>query len=59
MTFDVVCIVQELLDFMVNDTNNGCQSLNNPLKKTAIFPNLLLSDIDNKQMNCLIEEAFS
>jgi hypothetical protein len=44
---------------MVNDTNNGCQSLNHPLKKTAIYPNLLLSDIDNKQMNCLIEEALS
>ncbi|BBA79359.1 hypothetical protein RGRSB_0831 [cyanobacterium endosymbiont of Rhopalodia gibberula] len=59
ITFDIVSVVHELLDLRIDDTNNGCKLLNHPLKKTAIYPNLLLSDVDSKQMNYLIEEALS
>lgn len=58
-TFDIVSVVHDSLGFKFNDTNNNCKLLNHPLKKTAIYPNLLLSDIDNKQMNYLIKEILS
>ncbi|YAI81895.1 MAG: hypothetical protein ACQJCO_08950 [cyanobacterium endosymbiont of Rhopalodia sterrenbergii] len=55
--FDIVSVIHELLDLRVDDTKNGCKILHHPLKKTAIYPNLLLSDVDNKRMIYLIEEA--
>ncbi|MGP0129475.1 MAG: methylmalonic aciduria and homocystinuria type D protein [cyanobacterium endosymbiont of Rhopalodia musculus] len=59
ITFDIVSVVHNSLGFRFNKTNNSCKLLNHPLKETAIYPNLILSDIDNKQMNYLIEEALS
>jgi hypothetical protein len=55
----LLLIFHKLPYFRLEDSNNGCKILNHPLKKIVIYPNLLLSDIDDKQMNYLIEEALS
>lgn len=59
ITFDIVSVVRELLGFKLDDTSNTCKLLNHPLKKTAIYPNLLLSDVDPKKINSLIKEVFN
>ncbi|WP_267383183.1 hypothetical protein [Cyanobacterium sp. uoEpiScrs1] len=57
INFDIVSIVHELLGFTFNNTNSGCKLLNHPLKATAIYPNIILSNIDHKQMDFLIKKT--
>ncbi|MEA5533993.1 hypothetical protein [Crocosphaera sp. XPORK-15E] len=59
MGFDVVAVVHELLRFDVNDTKDGCKMLHHPIKKTAIYPSLLLSDAKVKDMNYLLQKTLT
>ena len=59
ITVDVVAVVHQLLKFRVQETGAGCTILSHPIRKTAIYPSLLLSDIDSRAMYSSLQKIFS
>ena len=45
LSFDIIAVVHQLLNLSFYQIH-GCKVLNHPIKQTAIYPNLLLSDVD-------------
>lgn len=56
ITVDVVAVVHQLLKFRVQRTREGCKILNHPIRKTAIYPSLLLSSGDSRAMYSLLQK---
>ncbi|CCQ53803.1 hypothetical protein CWATWH0402_4248 [Crocosphaera watsonii WH 0402] len=45
LSFDIIAVVHQLLNFSFYQIH-GCKVLNHPIQQTAIYPSLLLSDVD-------------
>ncbi|MGK7883830.1 MAG: methylmalonic aciduria and homocystinuria type D protein [Crocosphaera sp.] len=45
LSFDIIAVVHQLLNFSFYQIH-GCKVLNHPIQQTAIYPGLLLSDVD-------------
>ncbi|MEL4896315.1 hypothetical protein [Crocosphaera sp. Alani8] len=45
LSFDIIAVVHQLLNFSFYQLH-GCKVLNHPIQQTAIYPSLLLSDVD-------------
>ena len=45
LSFDVIAVVHQLLNFNYYQIH-GCKVLTHPIQQTAIYPSLLLSDVD-------------
>ena len=56
ITVDVVAVVHQLLKFQVKKTSEGCKILNHPIRKTAIYPSLLLSSVNSREMYSLLQK---
>ncbi len=54
LTFDLVAIIHELLGFKYSQTTGGCKVIHHPIWGSAIYPGLLLSDVDVTQMQTLL-----